>query len=252
LGNPHDPGYTEVSGWNISWGEAKMINRPPVIACIAVLAAIFALSFLTAASADVVNIDNFAVTRDGTPLFNDSFGAGLTLAGGNPPGAILPSGENFSNGKPANYIVIGTLTETGNKGILNTALGAPINFGPPFGTQNLNNIDLQTGPPTLPFSLTPNHAFTATALFDLTEPQTIGGFYQLEFSNRVAENMGNGDVISVTVHNCSPGGPDFVEQCDSATGTVIQLFDANFGTNPRYKDHYWSGFAGPKQSTDPP
>jgi hypothetical protein len=65
-------------------GEAKMINRPPVIACIAVLAAIFALSFLTAASADVVNIDNFAVTRDGTPLFNDSFGAGLTLAGGNP------------------------------------------------------------------------------------------------------------------------------------------------------------------------
>jgi hypothetical protein len=63
-------------------------------------------------------------------------------------------------------------------------------------------------------------------------PQTVGGFYQLEFSNRVAENMGNGDVISVTVHNCSPGGPNSPEVCGSATSTVIQLFDANFGTNP--------------------
>jgi len=209
-----------------------MMNRGSVAVCIIVLSAIFTLGFLTVASADVVNIDNFAVTRDGTPLFNDSFGAGLTFAGGNPPGAILPSGQNFSNGTPANYIVIGTLTETGNKGILNTALGAPINFGPPFGTANLNNIDLQTGPPTLPFSLTPNHAFAATALFDLAVPQTLGGFYQLEFSNRVAENMGNGDVISVTVHNCSPGGPDQAEQCGSATGPVVALFDANFGTNP--------------------
>jgi hypothetical protein len=69
-------------------------------------------------------------------------------------------------------------------------------------------------------------------LFDLSVPQAIGGFYQLEFSNRVAENMGNGDVISVSVHNCSPGGPNSPEVCGSATSTVIQLFDANFGTNP--------------------
>ena len=61
-----------------------MMNRGSVAVCIIVLSAIFTLGFLTVASADVINIDNFAVTRDGTPLFNDSFGAGLTLAGGNP------------------------------------------------------------------------------------------------------------------------------------------------------------------------
>jgi hypothetical protein len=74
-------GYIHMSKWNISWGEAKMVNRPPVIACVVVLAAIFTLGGLRAASADVVNVDNFAVTRDGTTIFNDSFGAGLTFAG---------------------------------------------------------------------------------------------------------------------------------------------------------------------------
>jgi hypothetical protein len=91
------------------------MNRPSVIVCFAVLAAIFTLGFLTAASAEIVTIDHFAVTLNNAPLFDDSFGAGLTLVGGNLPGKILPSGQNFSNGTPANYGVIGTLTETGNK-----------------------------------------------------------------------------------------------------------------------------------------
>jgi hypothetical protein len=211
-------------------GEAKMMNRPSVIACVVVLAAIFTPGFLTAASADVVNIDNFAVTRDSTPLFNDSFGANLTLAGGGPPGALLPSGMNFSNTTtPASYLVIGTVTETGSKGILDTALGPALFFGPPFSaTAKLNDADLQTGPPTSPFSLTPNDAFATTALFDLTVPQTPGGLYQLELSNRVAENMGNGDVISVQVQNCPSGAP---AACGSATAPIIVLKDANFATN---------------------
>ena len=61
-----------------------MMNRGSVVVCMTVLAAIFTLSFLTAASADVVNVDNFAVTLDGSTIFNDSSGASLTLAGGNP------------------------------------------------------------------------------------------------------------------------------------------------------------------------
>ena len=208
-----------------------MMNRPSVIAYVVVLAAIFTLGFLTAASADVVNIDNFAVTRDGTTIFSDSFGAGMTLAGGSPPGKLLASGMNFSNTTtPASYLVLGTVTETGNKGILDTALGPALFFGPPFSaTAKLNDADLQTGPPTSPFSLTPNDAFATTALFDLTVPQTLGGFYQVELSNRVAENMGNGDVISVQVQNCASGVPVVV--CGSATAPVIVLKDANFATN---------------------
>jgi hypothetical protein len=183
-----------------------MANRRSVIACILVLSTILTLGFLTAASADVVNIDNFAVTLNGVPLlFSDSFGAGQTLTGGNPPGKILPSGLNFANGTPANYGVIGTVTETGNKGILDTALGAHVLQPPPFfGAVNLNGADVVTGPPTVggvpnPVSLTRNDAFKTTALFDLTVPPTVGGFYQVELSDRVASNMGMGDVLSVMV-----------------------------------------------------
>jgi hypothetical protein len=214
-------------------GEAKIMNRPSVIVCIAVLAAIFTLGFLRAASADVVNIDHFAVTLNGAPLFDDSFGAGLTLAGGSPPGKVLPSGQNFSTGTPANYGVIGTLTETGNKGILNSALGAHILQPPPFfGAINLNDVDVLTGPPTVggvtnPISLTPDKAFNTTALFDLTVPQTVGGLYHVELSNRVASNMGKGDVLSVDLRNCLPG----VGVCGSNTGPLLTMGDANFANN---------------------
>jgi len=204
-----------------------MMNLRPLSTCILVLVAIVTLGFVKAASADVVTLDNFTVTLNGTTIFDDSFGAGLTLAGGNPPGAILPSGQNFSNGTPANYFVIGTVTETGNTAILNSALGAPFGGLP----VSLNNTDLQTGPPTSPFSLTPNDVFTTTALYNLTVPSNIGGFYQVELSTAVASNNGSGmgyDVISVDV--CNPpqfGGPPL---CGSATVPSVQLFDANFGT----------------------
>ena len=42
---------------------------------------------------------------------------------------------------------------------------------------------------TNPISLTRSDAFKTTALFDLTVPQTVGGFYQVELSDRVASNM---------------------------------------------------------------
>jgi len=204
-----------------------MMNLRPLSTCILVLAAIFTLGFVKAASADVVTLDNFTVTLNGTTIFDDSFGAGLTLAGGNPPGAILPSGQNFSNGTPANYGVIGTVTETGNRAILDSALGA--NFA--GGLAKLNNTDLQTGPPISPFSLTPNDAFTTTALYNLTVPSNVGGFYQVELASSTASNSGDGmgDVISVNV--CTPpqfGGPPI---CGSATVPSIELFDRNFAAN---------------------
>lgn len=51
------------------------MNRRPLLTSGLVLAALFTLGSMTAASADVVAIDNFAVTRNGTTIFSDSFGA---------------------------------------------------------------------------------------------------------------------------------------------------------------------------------
>jgi hypothetical protein len=198
-----------------------MMNHRPLSICILVTA-IVTLGFVRVASADVAVLDNFTVTRDGITIFTDSFGAGLTLAGGNSPGTILPSGQNFSNGTPANYNVIGTITETGNKAVLDSALGG--NF---FGVAYLNGADLQTGPPTSPFSLTPNDVFTTTALYNLSVPSTVGGFYQLELPS--STSAGTGDFISVDV--CTPpqfGGPPI---CPSATGSHIEMFDRNFDAN---------------------
>ena len=102
---------------------------------------------------------------------------------------------------------------------------------PFFGAVNLNGADVVTGPPTVggvpnPVSLTRNDAFKTTALFDLTVPPTVGGFYQVELSDRVASNMGMGDVLSVMVQSCLPG----VGGCGS-TGANIQLTDVNFAAN---------------------
>jgi hypothetical protein len=196
------------------------------------LAAMFAPGLLTTASADVAHMDDFnltGVSLTGTPFsYDDMFSLNQTLAGGPPPGTVLPSGVNFSDGSPGRYIVIGTLKETGNKAVLDTAQGALVAQPPPFfGAIKLNDIDLLTGPPPNPFSLTQNDAFTTTGLFDLTVPSTPGGLYQLELSDRVRSNMGKGEVLSMAVHNCIAG----VEVCGSLRGPYILLVDANFATN---------------------
>jgi len=134
-----------------------MMTERASVARIAVLSVILSLGILKSASADVATMDEFTVTRDGMLIFDDTFGAGLTLAGGT--GAVLSSGLMLPDGSTASYHVMGTVTETGNKAILDTALGDHIVQPPPFFSAiNLNDADLVTGPPGKPFSLTPNPA----------------------------------------------------------------------------------------------
>jgi hypothetical protein len=196
------------------------------------LAALFTGGLLTAALADVVSMDSFNVTLGPTisPIatFNDTFSQSQTLAGGSPPGTVLPSGVNFSDGTPGRYIVIGTLNETGNNAVLNTGQAALVTQPPPFfGAIRLNDVDLLTGPPPNPFALTQNVIFSTTGVFNLTVPSTPGGLYQVELSDRVASNMGQGEVLSMAVHNCIAGE----SLCGSLTGPYIFLADANFATN---------------------
>jgi hypothetical protein len=126
---------------------------------------------------------------------------------------------------------MGTVTETGSSAILDTAQGAHvIQTSPFFQAINLNSAVLLTGPPSSPFSLTSTGTFSTAGLFDLSVPATPGGFYQVELSDRVATNMGKGDVISMQVFNCSPS-VDI--ECGSNTGPFIRLQDANFANNTR-------------------
>jgi hypothetical protein len=139
--------------------------------------------------------------------------------------------KSFSNGTPAHYQIIGTVTETGGKAVLDTALGAHLTQSPPFFPSASANIPtLLTGPPTVPGTMTPNplsltrtSAFATSGLFNLSVPATLGGFYQVNLSDRVQSNFGMGDVMSMTVVNCAP----FVGTCGSLSGPYIRLIDAN-------------------------
>jgi hypothetical protein len=120
------------------------------------------------------------------------------------------------------------VTETGTKAILDTSLGAQVVQTSPFLQRiAINSAVLQTGPASSPFSLTESSPFTTSGVFGVSVPPTSAGFYQVELSDRVASNMGRGEVLSVQVHNCSPA----VAVCGSLTGPYILLVDANFLTN---------------------
>jgi hypothetical protein len=203
-----------------------MYCRPSIVRMVTP-AAIFVAGCLHAASADVVNLYNLDVTLNGITVFTDNFSTG-TLNGGS--GTVLPAGPTYSNGSTALYQVIGTLQETGapptSKAVLDTALGAQVTQTGQFSpVVKLNVVTLLTGPPGAGlsnFPLTQTAAFSTSALFDVTPPATVGGFYQVNLSNRVPSNNFEGDVLSMSVFNCTPAAcPGF------ATGHYIQLVDAN-------------------------
>ena len=147
-------------------------------------------------------MDNFDVTLNSVPIFTDTFSTNQVLAGGGGAGTVLPSGVNFSNGTPAHYQIIGTLTETGGKAVFDTALGAHLTQSPPFFPSASADVHLADWPADRsrdddanPLSLTRTSAFATSGLFNLSVPATLGGFYQVNLSDRVQSNFGMGDVI---------------------------------------------------------
>jgi hypothetical protein len=211
----------------LGWGRSQMMSGRAPVGCIPILAAMFTAAFPPGALADVVNMDSFGVTLNNAPIFNDTFSATQALTGP-AAGRNQFSGINFPDGTPANYNVMGTVTETGTKAILDTSLGAQVVQTSPFLQRiAINSAVLQTGPANSPFSLTESSPFTTSGVFGVSVPPTPSGFYQVELSDRVASNMGMGEVLSVQVHNCSPAAA----ACGSLTGPYLLLVDANFLTN---------------------
>jgi hypothetical protein len=146
-------------------------------------------AFSIDAAATVVNFDEFAVVRNGTTIFDDSFNRNATLNGGS--GTMLPSGTTFTDGTPANYFVQGSISlTTANNGQaqVNTANGILVAQPPPnIPLVQRVNFSLTTGTdPAGPHALTAANTFSAIGLFDVAMPSLVLGTYQFYLSNNTA------------------------------------------------------------------
>ena len=184
-------------------------------------AALAAQAYSLDAAATVVNVDEWAVTRDGVTILDDSFDRNMTLNGG--PGAFVPSGTTFSDGSPASYFVQGSIpltTVNNGQAQWNTANGILVPQPPPSPPLALVNASIQTGTdPTGPHTLTPANTFSATSLFDLAVPSALSGQYQLYLGN----NQGP----------ANPGREVRMAIVETRTGPVLRFVWLDFVDNLR-------------------
>ena len=186
-----------------------MGRRVTGVAVALLSAALVTEAYLVDAAASVVNVDEFAVERNGTTIFDDSFNRDITLNGGS--GTVIPSGTTFSDGTAATYRVIGSISETAaNNGQvqLNTALGSLMAQAPPsIPLIQVVEGALQTGTNAAgPQALTPANTFSATGLFDLAVPSVLG-LYQVFLTNSAA----------------TPGRAALLRVRQTDTGPVLQF-----------------------------
>src|SRR5215467_9928820 len=174
------------------------------------------------ATATSIDMDEFSVTRNGSPIFDDSFNQNTTLNGGT--GSSVPSGVNFTGGGPANYFVGGAIPETtANNGqaLLSTTNGVLVTQPDPLFPLISNvHATLQTGTATTAtHALTPQTAFTVTGLFDLALPNVVGGTDSLFLSNRYAVNNDIGNFLQIRLRDCAAS----VGGCNGLNGPVLQF-----------------------------
>ncbi len=191
------------------------------------LGAALACAHAGGAAATVVNVDEFAVTRNGGALFDDTFASTAALGGGS--GTAVSSGVNFAGDGPANYFVRGTIQQNNPGATLDTTTGPVVPQSEPFiPTIQITNAFLETGSnPAGAHALTSATSLAATALFNFTVPSVVLGTYDLALSDRFVANGGAGNVLELRVRNCATG----IGLCGGASGAVLQFFWGNFITN---------------------
>jgi hypothetical protein len=184
--------------------------------------ALLALGLPTTAAADTVNLDEFAVVRNGTQIFDDAFERNTTLTGG--AGTSVSSQTTFlDTGTGASYFVRGSFSETtasNGQANLNTANGIVVSLPDPFIplTQVVSAVlqtGIQTSPPG-PHVLTPSTTFRVTGLFDLSVPTTVLGTYDILLTNN------------------EPGSPERALEFrvrELSTGPILQLAFLDFANN---------------------
>jgi hypothetical protein len=149
-----------------------------------VVVALLWVAFVTAAysidaAATVVYLDEFAVVRNGTTIFDDSFDRNIVLNGG--AGTFLSSGTTYSDGTVAFYNLRGSIPEsTANNGQaqLNTANGFVLSAPrplPPLIQSVRAILQISNGDPA--HGLTPSDTFSVVGLFDVVKPSVVEGAY---------------------------------------------------------------------------
>ena len=135
-------------------------------------------------------LDNFKVTKNGNPLFEDTFGDG------NPP----PSAPNFiPNNTPTSYAIDAgnVFSEANGRVIMDASVGTtPVAIGQGvghFATLN-SNID----PNDTNLGLKSNHDFVVEGRFDLILPD-IGERYGVRFTDNAGPSHPGDDAISLSV-----------------------------------------------------
>ena len=182
------------------------------------------------AAATSIYMDEFSVTRSGSPLYDDSFNQSITLSGGT--GTVVPSGIDFADDGPASYFVRGKIPETtANNGqaLLDTKNGVLIKQPSPFFPL-ISDVEgvLETGTATTaPHALTPQTAFSVTGLSDLSLPNVVGGTDDLLLTNRYQVNHDIGNVLELRLRDCAPG----IGQCGVLSGPVLQFVSLSFISN---------------------
>jgi hypothetical protein len=172
-----------------------------------IIAAILVSMVSVPCYAYVFSIDEFAVTRNETAIFTDTF------SDGNPP----PSAPNFLNGNPASYFVRGAMgPESGGKLTLNSVDAAPGTsaLGDPFLFQAATLLTDTTS--DLTSGLKDDDALSVSGVFDLIAPTIVRESYGINFSDR-ATGMGlpGDDIVGLRV-------------IDTTSGLRIQFFEASF------------------------
>jgi hypothetical protein len=138
------------------------------------------------AAATVVNVNEWAVARNGATILDDSFNRNMTLDGG--AGSFVPSGTTFEDdGTPASYFVQGSIpltTANNGQAQFNTANGILTPQPPPSPPLALVNASIFTGTDSSgSHTLTPATTFSTIALFDLAVPSVVSGQYQFYLGN---------------------------------------------------------------------
>lgn len=189
----------------------KLISRSSLAAtsmCIGLLSASNA-----AQAAYTFYLDELNITRNGAALFNDSFTDGIAP----------PSAPNFANGSAGSYGVVGTMSESGGKLVLDST-GAVIN---PSGFANNTQVAvLNSNTSTLLADankgLKSDYIFSVMGLFDLTLPGVVGEAYGIRLSDKAATN--GTDTFNLGLRTFSDGVYVELRQVDfdTVTSTVLQ------------------------------
>ncbi len=174
-----------------------------------------ALASVPAHAAFTFYADDFAVTKNGSPLFNDEFSDGV------PP----PNAPNFlTNNAPASYSVYGTVGESGGKLILDSSGAVPSTGPVPSLVQNVilntNTSDLLAD---ASLGLKSNMTFSVSGLFDLVPPGPAGEGYGVRLTDYTFGHQGN-DIIDLLLMRDSNNSLSVaLRHVDLTLGTITWL-----------------------------